>query len=84
MKIAVMSCIHGNYEALDAVLLDLDQHACEKIFCLKHRLEADHNCTKRETEEIRYSRFLENLIKQYDSKMVISEKVNDKKGVKSK
>ena len=34
MKIAVMSCIHGNYEALDAVLLDLDQHACEKIFCL--------------------------------------------------
>lgn len=34
MKIAVMSCIHGNYEALDAVLLDIDKHSCEKIFCL--------------------------------------------------
>ena len=29
-----MSCIHGNYEALDAVLLDIDQHSCEKIFCV--------------------------------------------------
>jgi diadenosine tetraphosphatase ApaH/serine/threonine PP2A family protein phosphatase len=29
-----MSCIHGNYEALDAVLLDIDQQKAEKIFCL--------------------------------------------------
>ncbi|MBD2665121.1 hypothetical protein B6N60_04648 [Richelia sinica FACHB-800] len=34
MKIAVMSCIHGNYEALDAVLLDIDRQKAEKIFCL--------------------------------------------------
>lgn len=34
MKIAVMSCIHGNSEALDAVLLDIDQEKAEKIFCL--------------------------------------------------
>ena len=34
MKIAVMSCIHGNYEALDAVLLDSDRQKAEKIFCL--------------------------------------------------
>ncbi len=34
MKIAVMSCIHSNYEALDAVLLDIDKHSCEKIYCL--------------------------------------------------
>jgi diadenosine tetraphosphatase ApaH/serine/threonine PP2A family protein phosphatase len=34
VKIAVMSCIHGNYEALDAVLLDIDQEKAEKIFCL--------------------------------------------------
>ncbi|MEA5512924.1 metallophosphoesterase family protein [Nodularia sp. UHCC 0506] len=34
MKIAVMSCIHGNYEALDAVLLDIDQQKADKIFCL--------------------------------------------------
>lgn len=34
MKIAVMSCIHGNYEALDAVLLDIDRYSCEKIYCL--------------------------------------------------
>ncbi|MBW4502661.1 MAG: metallophosphatase family protein [Scytonema hyalinum WJT4-NPBG1] len=34
MKIAVMSCIHGNSEALDAVLLDIDKHSCEKIYCL--------------------------------------------------
>ncbi|WP_017305169.1 metallophosphoesterase family protein [Spirulina subsalsa] len=34
MKIAVLSCIHGNYEALNAVLSDLDQHKAEKIYCL--------------------------------------------------
>ncbi|MBD2301519.1 MULTISPECIES: metallophosphoesterase [Nostocales] len=34
MKIAVMSCIHGNYTALDAVLLDIDQQKAEKIFCV--------------------------------------------------
>lgn len=34
MKIAVMSCIHGNYSALDAVLLDIDRHQAEKIYCL--------------------------------------------------
>lgn len=34
MKIAVMSCIHGNIEALEAVLHDIDQHSCEKIYCL--------------------------------------------------
>ncbi|MDP5338651.1 MAG: metallophosphatase family protein [Nodularia sp. (in: cyanobacteria)] len=34
MKIAVMSCIHGNYAALDAVLLDIDQQKADKIFCL--------------------------------------------------
>jgi diadenosine tetraphosphatase ApaH/serine/threonine PP2A family protein phosphatase len=34
MKIAVISCIHGNIEALDAVLSDIDHQSCEKIFCL--------------------------------------------------
>lgn len=34
MKIAVMSCIHGNYEAFDAVLSDIDKHSVEKVFCL--------------------------------------------------
>lgn len=34
MKIAVMSCIHGNYEALDAVLRDIDRHQADKIYCL--------------------------------------------------
>ena len=34
MKIAVMSCIHGNYEALNAVLSDIDTQKADKIFCL--------------------------------------------------
>ncbi|MEO0854599.1 MAG: metallophosphoesterase family protein, partial [Cyanobacteria bacterium J06648_11] len=34
MKLAVMSCIHGNYEALDAVLADIDAQNAEKIYCL--------------------------------------------------
>jgi diadenosine tetraphosphatase ApaH/serine/threonine PP2A family protein phosphatase len=34
MKIAVMSCIHSNHEALDTVLLDIEQQKAEKIFCL--------------------------------------------------
>lgn len=34
MKIAVLSCIHGNYEALNAVLSDVDQQQVDKIYCL--------------------------------------------------
>ncbi|GJD15145.1 hypothetical protein RIVM261_001010 [Rivularia sp. IAM M-261] len=34
MKIAVMSCIHGNYEAFDAVLSDIDKHSVDKMYCL--------------------------------------------------
>lgn len=34
MKIAVISDIHGNIEALDAVLNDIKKENCEKIFCL--------------------------------------------------
>ncbi|NJM47344.1 MAG: metallophosphoesterase family protein [Alkalinema sp. RU_4_3] len=34
MKIAVISCIHGNYEALNAVLSDIDDHKVEQIYCL--------------------------------------------------
>ncbi|MGF1990826.1 MAG: metallophosphoesterase family protein [Nostoc sp. ZfuVER08] len=34
MKIAVISCIHGNYEALNAVLLDIEEQKAEKIFCV--------------------------------------------------
>lgn len=34
MKIAVISCIHGNSEAMEAVLLDIDQQKAESIFCL--------------------------------------------------
>lgn len=34
MKLAVMSCIHGNYEALNAVLSDIDDQHADKIFCL--------------------------------------------------
>jgi len=34
VKIAVISCIHGNYEALNAVLLDIEEQNAEKIFCV--------------------------------------------------
>jgi diadenosine tetraphosphatase ApaH/serine/threonine PP2A family protein phosphatase len=34
MKIAVMSCIHGNYEALNAVLSDIDAYNVDQIYCL--------------------------------------------------
>jgi diadenosine tetraphosphatase ApaH/serine/threonine PP2A family protein phosphatase len=34
MNIAVISCIHGNYEALIAVLRDIDAHGAEQIVCL--------------------------------------------------
>lgn len=32
--VAVMSCIHGNYEALNAVLSDIDDQNADKIYCL--------------------------------------------------
>ncbi|HBE18201.1 MAG TPA: metallophosphatase family protein [Cyanobacteria bacterium UBA11149] len=34
MKIAVISCIHGNYEALNAVLSDIEDKKADKIYCL--------------------------------------------------
>ncbi len=34
MKLAVLSCIHGNYEALNAVLSDVDEQKADRIFCL--------------------------------------------------
>ena len=34
MKIAVISCIHGNLAALDAVLSDIDRQGAEQIYCL--------------------------------------------------
>ena len=34
MKLAVISCIHGNIEALDAVLADIDDQKAEEIYCL--------------------------------------------------
>jgi len=60
---------------------------CHKTFCLKHRLEADHKCRGRETEEVRYANFLENLIKTYsfDNKKKIEEnKIDGKLSMKAK
>lgn len=34
MKIAVLSCIHGNMAALEAVLRDIEQQNCQQIYCL--------------------------------------------------
>lgn len=34
MKIAIISDIHGNLDALSAVLADLEKEKCRKIFCL--------------------------------------------------
>ncbi len=34
MKLAVLSCIHGNDEALNAVLTDVDSQKADRIFCL--------------------------------------------------
>ena len=34
MKLAVISCIHGNFEALNAVLSDIDRQQADQIFCL--------------------------------------------------
>ncbi len=34
MKFAIISCIHGNYEALNAVLSDIDQHHADQVVCL--------------------------------------------------
>jgi len=34
MNIAVLSCIHGNLEALEAVLRDIDQQPVDQIYCL--------------------------------------------------
>lgn len=34
MNIAVLSCIHSNLEALEAVLRDIDQQSVDQIYCL--------------------------------------------------
>ena len=34
MKIAIISDIHANFQALEAVLEDIKNHNCDKVFCL--------------------------------------------------
>ncbi len=34
MKIAVLSDIHGNFQALESVMKDIAEHNCEKVLCL--------------------------------------------------
>ena len=34
MKIAIISDIHGNIDALDSVLKNIEKEGCQKIFCL--------------------------------------------------
>ena len=34
MKLAVLSCIHGNYEALTTVLDDVEDQKVDEIYCL--------------------------------------------------
>ena len=34
MKIAIISDLHGNIDALDSVLSDIETENCSKIFCL--------------------------------------------------
>jgi predicted phosphodiesterase len=34
MRTALISDIHGNYAGLQAVLADIDRHACDRILCL--------------------------------------------------
>jgi diadenosine tetraphosphatase ApaH/serine/threonine PP2A family protein phosphatase len=34
MKIAVLSCIHGNYEALTEVLADIEDNKVDEVYCL--------------------------------------------------
>ena len=34
MKVAVLSDIHGNFQALESVLKDIEQNNCSKVLCL--------------------------------------------------
>ena len=43
MKIAIISDIHGNIDALDSVIRDIENEGCEKIFCLGDLVMAGPN-----------------------------------------
>ena len=34
MKIAVLSDIHGNFQALESVMKDIEENKCERVLCL--------------------------------------------------
>ena len=34
MKVAVLSDIHGNWQALESVIADYQQEGCERVLCL--------------------------------------------------
>ena len=34
MKVAVIADIHGNFQALESVLADIQKNKCNQIFCL--------------------------------------------------
>lgn len=63
MKIAVISDIHGNQEALNAVLEDIKAQFCDKIFCL-----GDYAMAGPEPAET-INRFME-MKNQYDITMI--------------
>jgi len=63
MKIAVISDIHGNMEALEAVLSDIKEEKCDKIFCL-----GDYAMAGPEPVEV-INRILD-LKNEYEMKMI--------------
>ena len=34
MKVAILSDIHGNMQALESVMKDINKNGCEKVLCL--------------------------------------------------
>ena len=34
MRVAVLSDIHGNFQALETIVGDINKNKCEKVFCL--------------------------------------------------
>ena len=63
MKIAVISDIHGNMEALNAILDDIKTNNCDKLFCLGDYAMAGPEPAKTITEVVR-------LQKEFDVTMI--------------
>ncbi|MCC6466443.1 MAG: metallophosphoesterase family protein [Planctomycetes bacterium] len=77
VRIALVSDIHANIEALEAVLKDIEAYGCDKVYCLGDLL--DYGPNPREVLDLAMERFSLNLLGNHEEAvMLVAEDFNER------